>query len=178
MLGLFAAMDFNQQLARLAARHTTAFKAKATQCQKCGFCCWRAPGGFLPNEVQALARRKRLSVPEVFKRYLTVHDMGEDDDRYTVIAVRHRQSHEAGGYLSASGSFALHAPCVFLDENTNLCSLHGTDAQPTECRVGLPCLNDHEDGDTRIWTPRMLRATFDFDIHAAKSAASYSDWDD
>jgi hypothetical protein len=113
-------------------------------------------------------------VHELFQNYLTVHDMGEHDDLYTVIPIRHCQTWEAGGYLSDSGSFDIDRPCVFLDEDTSHCSLHGTDAQPTECRQGLPCTGATED-KSRVWTPEMLQETFNFDIRAAKGSCS---WDD
>lgn len=178
MFGFFAASRFYDRLETLERKSPHAKKVGATECQKCGFCCWRAPGGFQPEDVQALARRMKLSVQEVFERYLTVHDMGQNDDLYAVIAIRHRQSHEAGDYLSASGSFDLHAPCVFLDEGTNLCTLHNTDAQPSECRDnGVTCLNmgEYPSGKSpRIWTPEMLQATFNFDINSAK-CGSYED---
>jgi Fe-S-cluster containining protein len=161
-------MDFSRKLQRLHEARNTAAKVGSTECQKCGFCCWRMPGGLHPENVLPLAKRMNMTPGELFSKCLTVHDMGKYDDKYAVIPIRYDQRWEAGGYLSDKGSFDIDRPCMFLDEATNLCTLHGTDAQPADCSGEKPCTIT-EYRDDRPWTPEMLMETFGFDIHAAKS---------
>lgn len=98
--------------------------AGAATCQRSGVCCWRRPCDLHPGaDVPRLAAFLGLSPAELFRDYLVV-DTGPDDGFR--LSPR-RADQDGGSFLSASETWSLSAPCVFLEPGG--CRVHA--AKPT-----------------------------------------------
>jgi Fe-S-cluster containining protein len=166
---LMSSMHFHRKLEALEKKSQYALKVKSDTCQKCSFCCWKAPGGLSKANVEPMAKFLGITPKELFENHLTVHDLGRvTEDKFVLIPIRHHQIFEAGRYLSASGSFDIDHPCSFLDVKEGKCVLHGTDAQPIECHT-VVCLPITEDGPAeKYWTSAQLEEVFGFDALYAR----------
>jgi len=107
------------------------------------------PGWFTPGEAEKAARLKGMTLPEFFRKYLTVdYWMGE-----TVFALRPRTTREPGGKESAFNPLG---QCVFFQHGR--CSIHA--AKPHECATAVHSVKIPKDWHERTanrW--RTKRAT-------------------
>ncbi|MHA1951818.1 MAG: YkgJ family cysteine cluster protein [Candidatus Thorarchaeota archaeon] len=118
---------------------------KSCKCPECIECCERRPGLFIPGEARKLARHMKLSLQELFNKYLVVDfyagdpDGGEYDEILCLTPCNVNST--PGTKLSFADRFRSYDRCIFLTDNEE-CSIHKF--KPYECKYTLGCSSERE----------------------------------
>lgn len=133
----------------------------ATECNRSGYCCWKAPGELTSADLDRLAVKFSLSREEVFKQYCVVDTYGASD-RFILRLARKHQTKYLGKMIPAEETYSLESPCTFLDKERGQpasCMVH--DSKPTVCanfKCWMPAASDVEiDEAMQKWTPDELK---------------------
>lgn len=131
------------------------FQKVECTCEKCISYCKQRPGWFRPKEIPRLAEFLKMSIKEVFQKYLIAdYWIGDDKNIHLLSPVKDlekveepllketisfqkehnklmgRDCDRAGSYASWGYAF-LHAPCIFLENDR--CRIYRV--RPFECAV-------------------------------------------
>lgn len=98
----------------------------ATTCQRSGVCCWRRPCELHPGDPERLAAHLGITTQEVIRDYLVVDRLD-----HGVVLLPRRVQQDGGRYLSASQTYDIETPCVFLDQSGGPGSCRVQEAKPT-----------------------------------------------
>jgi len=141
MIGLFNSillMDmYRAKLRNLGdTLRPSAKKIGATECQRCGLCCWQRPCSWDKEALERLAALKGIIPAEAFKKYFVV-DSVNGTDLY-LFPIRKSQQRFAGEYLPSDETYCIDTPCIFLAEE-NVCECHDIKSRVT---VEMGCWKD------------------------------------
>jgi Fe-S-cluster containining protein len=92
-------------------------------CTNCSFCCWGSPCKLVREDVFIISEYLKIDPYEFFRKYLTVYIV--KSRHYVVTPIRHQQEKYAGKILPMKCNFDMESTCIFLDEETNKCKIHG-----------------------------------------------------
>ena len=126
-----------------------------TSCCRSGLCCWQRPGQISKTDIVRMAAHAGQSVQDFFREKCVV-----DTNAREGLTVRPRRKGQEGGrYLSASDTYDIETPCLFLDtEHQNACLMQ--EAKPTECATS-GCwqeTNGEECDEIEPWTREEIVA--------------------
>ncbi len=108
------------------------------KCKKCGNCCRKYPCGIVPSEIVPIAKFLKVSVRELFEKYL-IGDYWVGDNTEDIYITPRRRT-DGGDFRKASFSWAWsNEPCIFLTDE-KLCLIHDVKPQTgkdSHCKVPL-----------------------------------------
>jgi Fe-S-cluster containining protein len=73
------------------------------------------------EDVKNIAIFLKITEQELFEEYLCVDEIG---DVLCLLPIRHEQKDCSGIYLPFRRTYDCDTPCIFNDEETNLCKIH------------------------------------------------------
>ena len=134
MFGMFQNMfredEFLRKMGALQKKLKPAMYIKETKCLKCSYCCWQRPGSLDISDVENIAKFLKINAGELFKNYLVVDRIGGETE-YCLLPRRKSQEDIVGKFVPTDRTFDIDTPCVFLDEDKKLCSIH--EVKPQGC---------------------------------------------
>ena len=145
------ARQFNyDQLNRERDKRKPAGDRGAHECQRCGFCCLRAPPHLNREDLDRLAAHHKQTPSEFFSAYCVV---SEGPDGIVLFLRREHQGWLAGNWVPTIETWSLDTPCVF--HVSGGCAVY--DVRPEDCRL-CECWGNREPTQTGIWTKDDLKA--------------------
>jgi len=103
-------------------------KSKPCSCKKCVGYCQKRPGWFLPGEAEKVAEYLKISMKELYEKYLVI-DYWVSDKDIDILSPGSKEEHGR----RASFGFAFSSRCIFLTEPNHNCAIHLV--KPFECLV-------------------------------------------
>lgn len=126
MFGNFSEqLYYMSRLRKLKETLKTTDSLDQKSCNCCSYCCWQKPCNLNKEDIKIMSDYFKTTPKLLFKKYLVVDDAGVEGGKFTLTPIRKQQKEYAGSYLPSKATFDIDTPCVFLNEDSKKCTLHG-----------------------------------------------------
>ena len=117
---MFKQIEESIRLNELREKFNTAEKQNKTECQKCGFCCYKRTCVTTPDELSKIAEFLKLSIVETIQKYYCIDTL--DYQIYFVKPAGYNQLDIRGKKIPPERTFN-EGKCIFLSNN-DLCEIY------------------------------------------------------